>query len=283
MESGGIQSIEVGMRLMRAFLDAGGPVTLKALADGAGFAPPKAHRYLVSLVRSGLVEREAQTGRYSIGPLAIELGFAALGKLDREGLGRTAISELSEATGQTCCLSVWTGEAVIVCAVATGVDVIYTGVRTGTRASFLRAASGRMFLACLPVEATRDALKDELRRDSFQANELPRILEQIRRDGMAISRDGMTVGLSAISAPVWDHSGRIIYTITVLGPSATLDARPDGPLAKATLEAATQLSKKLGYRGKIPSRAAMQPDPPPVQPSRGARGQHLQKVKRRGE
>lgn len=252
MESGGIQSIEVGMRLMRAFLEAGKPVTLKSLADAAGFAPPKAHRYLVSLVRSGLVEREPQTGRYSIGPLAIELGFAALGRIDQEGLGRKAISDLSEVTGMTCCLTVWTGEAVIVSAVAVGLDPIFTSVRTGTRSSFTGSASGRLFLAYLPAEQTRESLNEELRRTGFSQDALRSSLAQIREERVAIARDSISFGVSALAAPVFDHNGQIVYTLTLLGPSATFDSRLDSPVARAAFDAAYRLSVRLGFQGERP-------------------------------
>jgi DNA-binding IclR family transcriptional regulator len=37
----------------------------------------KAHRYLVSLIRVRMVVQEA-TGRYDLGPLAVQLGLASL-------------------------------------------------------------------------------------------------------------------------------------------------------------------------------------------------------------
>ncbi|MCX7309744.1 MAG: helix-turn-helix domain-containing protein, partial [Afipia sp.] len=80
----GIQSIEVGLKLLRPMIDAGGPMTLKALSEAAGYAPPKAHRYLVSLIRMKLASQDPVTGLYGLGDLAFELGLAAVGLLDRE-------------------------------------------------------------------------------------------------------------------------------------------------------------------------------------------------------
>jgi len=59
----GIQSIEVGTRLLRALAAHGRAMMLRDVARHAGMPPAKAHRYLVSFMRMGLVEQDANTGR----------------------------------------------------------------------------------------------------------------------------------------------------------------------------------------------------------------------------
>ncbi len=47
-ESRGVQSIEVGGRLLQALVDADAPMMLKDIASRAKIAPAQAHAYLVS-------------------------------------------------------------------------------------------------------------------------------------------------------------------------------------------------------------------------------------------
>ena len=61
----GIQSIEVGARLLRALAANGRSMMLRDLAQNAAMPAAKAHRYLVSFMRMGLVEQDANTGRYA--------------------------------------------------------------------------------------------------------------------------------------------------------------------------------------------------------------------------
>ena len=56
-ERTGIQSIEVGLPLLVALTDAAGPMTLTDLAGAADMTPSKAHKYLASFVRVGLVPK----------------------------------------------------------------------------------------------------------------------------------------------------------------------------------------------------------------------------------
>jgi len=78
----GIQSIEVGVPLLRVLADHGAPMMLRDLAKAAGMPAAKAHRYLVSFVRTGLVTQDPLSGRYDLGHFALDLGLASLARLD---------------------------------------------------------------------------------------------------------------------------------------------------------------------------------------------------------
>ncbi len=71
----GIQSVEVGGQLLRALAHQGRPMALKDLAREAGMSAAKAHPYLVSFGKLGLIEQDALSGRYGLGPLAMQLGL----------------------------------------------------------------------------------------------------------------------------------------------------------------------------------------------------------------
>ena len=64
----GIQSVEVGGQLLRALAEGDGPMMLRDLARNAGMSAAKAHPYLVSFMRIGLVEQDKASGRYELDP-----------------------------------------------------------------------------------------------------------------------------------------------------------------------------------------------------------------------
>src|SRR3546814_16156998 len=72
-----IQSIETGFPLLAALVDAGVALTLRDLAARAGMTSAKAHPYLVSFTRVGLVRQAATTGQYELGPFALKLGLVS--------------------------------------------------------------------------------------------------------------------------------------------------------------------------------------------------------------
>ena len=250
-EALGIQSIEVGLKLLRPLLEAGKPLNLKSLAAGAGYAPPKAHRYLVSLIRMKLVAQDPVTGRYGLGSLAFELGLAALGLLDRDALGRASLREIMSETRHTACLVTWANGGATVAAVEPGVGSIFLGIRIGSILSLLRSASGQAFLAYLPRETTKELLAKEMRETKVSNDEVKQLIERIRREGLTRIRDTMMVGLSAVSAPVFDHDDRLAYVITCMGPSNAFDTSADGPIVMLMRAKAQDLSARMGYRTKM--------------------------------
>eukprot|EP01036_Dinobryon_divergens_P045710 gene45710-61106_t len=57
----GIQSVEVGFSLLEVLANAGDALMLRDLAARAGMSAAKAHRYLVSFQRLGLVVQDTGT------------------------------------------------------------------------------------------------------------------------------------------------------------------------------------------------------------------------------
>src|SRR5712672_3565887 len=68
-QKGGVNSVEVAGILLRAISEAAGPARLADIARATGMPTAKAHRYIVSLIRAGLVERDPNSGHYDLGPL----------------------------------------------------------------------------------------------------------------------------------------------------------------------------------------------------------------------
>ena len=77
----GIQSVEIGTQLLVALGAHVRPMGLQELGKAAGIAAGKAHPYLVSFVKVGFVVQDS-TGRYELGPLALQLGLSKLQRLD---------------------------------------------------------------------------------------------------------------------------------------------------------------------------------------------------------
>ena len=97
----GIQSVEVGFGLLDVLASAGSPLMLRDVALKAGMSAAKAHRYLVSFQRLGLVVQDSGSTRYDLGPASLKLGLASLARVDAIKLARQRISPLMTQIGQT--------------------------------------------------------------------------------------------------------------------------------------------------------------------------------------
>ena len=103
----GIQSIDVGGRLLRALSRSNGAMMLKELAEAANMPAAKAHAYLVSFCKLGMIEQDVVTGRYDLGPLALQLGLVSLNRLDSVKIATVEMGPLSQRIGQSTAIAVW--------------------------------------------------------------------------------------------------------------------------------------------------------------------------------
>lgn len=255
----GIQSIEVGGQLLRALAHAGRPLPLKDLAAAAGMAAAKAHAYLVSFGKIGLVEQDRGNGRYGLGPLALQLGLMSLQQADPVRIATPLIEDLAAASGHTVAIAVWGTHGPTIVRLAESPAAVHVNMRHGTVFSITGTASGQLFAAWLDEAAARPLYDAERRSAGPRA--LPTwaqfaatTLAEVRAQGLARADGGVVAGVSALAAPVLDHRGQIVLALTAIGPSAALDTRWDGPLAGQLRQAAQAASARLGWR----------PDPAPL-------------------
>jgi len=253
--SRGIQSIEVGGRILLALAHHGAPMALKDLAREADMTPAKAHPYLVSFGKLGLIEQESSSGRYGLGPLALQLGLISLQQYDPVRLATPLIEELAHELRLTVAIAVWGNRGATIVRVAAAPTTVHVDMPHGTVLSLRGTASGRLFAAYRTRESLAAALADEARADGRPARDarpdaaFDAELARVRAAGVAIVVDGTVPGVSAAAAPVFDAQGRLVLSLTAIGPSAVFDTRPNGVVAAALKREAARLSARLGAAG----------------------------------
>lgn len=223
-ESGRIKSVEVGYRVLLAVQWGPGSVRLADIARRSGLSSGAAHNYLVSLVRTGLVEQDGR-GRYRLGPSAFALSLASFRQLNGYDVLRNEANALQQLTDQTTSISVWSQAGPVSIYMQFGKNGETSEVRPGLF-PMLTTAAGSVFLAYLPERETRDLLAREL-EDSGSMLSVDEALvaqrESVQSKGYARVKhsDSPTC---ALSVPVWtdDRDLRFALAIIIHG-----DVEPD--------------------------------------------------------
>lgn len=247
--SRGIQSVEVGGQLLKALARAGTALPLKDLARAAGMTPAKAHPYLVSFGKIGLIEQDPVSGHYGLGPLALQLGLIGLQQVDPVRLAVAELPALAQAVGCTVSAAVWGPVGPIIVHVEHGPTPVHVAMRHGTPASLRHTGTGKIFAAFAPAAAVAEALAREGEADALRDAAFRRELDAIRRERLSRVRDELLPGISAMAVPVFDGFGRLALAIAAIGPSALLDLGADSAQAVTLKDTAQRLSQRLGARG----------------------------------
>ncbi|MDP3202430.1 MAG: IclR family transcriptional regulator [Hydrogenophaga sp.] len=262
----GIQSVEVGFELLNALSEAPGALMLRDLAAAAGMSAAKAHRYLVSFQRMGLVVQDPVSTRYDLGPAALRLGLASLSRIDAVKLARERMDALIAETGHTLAIAVWGNQGPTMVHWIEAPQTVPVTLRLGDVMPLLTSATGRCFAAFMGSEG-RDAqrigpmVRDELARlkklprSGLALVDVPHSLQEVqalmnetRQRGLARVVHSLLPGVGGFCAPVFDAQGRLALGLVVLGSVATLDTEWTSAPAAAVLRSAHQLSADLGHR-----------------------------------
>ena len=73
-------------------------------------------------------------------------------------------------------------------------------------------------------------------------------LAQIRTQGYATSEDELEAGFAAVAAPIFDHSGSVVASVSVGGPALRLSGATLEQAIAQTRQAAARISQALGAR-----------------------------------
>ncbi len=247
MSSAGVQSVEVAGHLLKTLAGLDGPQPLSVLAAAAGLAPAKAHRYLVSLIRTGLIEQNASDGRYDFGGAARMIGRVALNRLDLVRIGSQILAQLRDDLRETVFMGVWTPQGPMVLEWLDVVRPVSLVIRPGSIMPIYVSAFGLVCAAHLPpdVIASAPQIRDPAGFSPGKAKSGAE-LENIRRQGFSFVRGGLIQGLDAIAVPVLDHGHELVACLAVVGPSDKLDLSETGAVVSRLKKAATQFSNALG-------------------------------------
>ncbi len=253
----GINSVVIGMSILDVIVDASGALSLNAISAKVDMSPAKVHRYLVSLIETGLVERLKEPGLYDLGPKALKLGFKAIHRIDRVDLANDEVAALNSRIDETVFLSIWKdGEALVVGRKPSSRPITLL-VRIGEVLSPFYNATGRLFAAHLNEQEQNSLLKSysslpskpqqkdqELDKADFMDE-----LQAIRKNRMSIGLGDFQTNVCSYSAPILDTRGEVEFALTVIGYESDIGdpESKKGQRVKAELEASVKnLTDQLG-------------------------------------
>ena len=242
----GIQSVEVGGRLLQALADARQPLGLADLAAAAQLAPAQAHTYLVSLTRLGLIKRDHIDGNYEPGPLALRLGMM---HLDQEPAYRAAVPRvqaLAAAIGFNVAISLPTAQGPTIVHYAPAGTALHVNLHVGTVMALDATATGRTYCAFQPEAHWQPIWRQQhpaASADTLAA--FAKSLAVIRARGMERSIDSPSPAVSSLAMPLLASDATLRLVLTAIGSTGAIDVDWQGPVAHALQAALDDIAHRM--------------------------------------
>jgi DNA-binding IclR family transcriptional regulator len=248
-----VQSVERSLDILEALAAAGDEVGVLDLSKRVSLRASTVHRLLATLVLRGYARQNSQTGRYSLGPRALQLSHAFHNGSDLRAEAHHFLQRLMEESGETANLTILDhAEAVYIDQVPSP-HTVRMFAEIGRRVPLHSTGCGKVFLAYLaPAERARlvseKGLPGDTRHTITTAKELERELAEIRRRGYAVDNQEHDEEVRCVAAPVRDHTGEVTAALSLSGPTTRVTIERVPELGKLLTMICSQLSATLGYQ-----------------------------------
>lgn len=249
------QSLEKGLGVLLAFSGKRRTMTIADVAEATAMNKSSAQRMVFTLEQLGYLRKHPQTRRYQLTPRVMEIGFNYLAANPMIEIANPFLSELSNVTKETCCLTEPDGSEMVYLARFVSSQFVPVHMPIGSRIPMYCTGSGRAYLSALKEEEARGVIE---RSDRVQhtvhtrtnVEEIVALLRTARQRGYAVNQEELFLGDMILAAPVLGASGRPLGAIHVVAPTSRWSLEEaERKLAPPLLQCARAVSSSMRTMG----------------------------------
>ena len=247
-----VQVLDRSLNLLSIIADNDGS-TLTDLADHTGMAPSTVHRLLTSLANHGMLTHDPESGDWTIGVRAFEIGNAFLRYRKLGTISRPFLKQLMDECGETANVAIEDeGEVVFISQIESHAPM-RAFFRPGRRGPIHASGIGKAILSTWSDTNIAQALSGKALTHftAHTLDTLPALLkdiQQIRSRGWSIDDEEHTLGMRCIAAPVFNEHSEAIAGISVSGPAVRLPKDKVALLGPIIRRTADELTRAMGGR-----------------------------------
>ncbi|HYJ67220.1 MAG TPA: IclR family transcriptional regulator [Nocardioidaceae bacterium] len=246
-----VQSVDRAITVLE-ILARTGESGVTEIAAELGVHKSTAFRLVAALDRRGLVEQNADRGKYRLGVGILRLAGATTARLDVVQEARPICQQLATDTGETVNIAVLSDGAALYLDQVAGSSALQPHNWVGQRIPLHATSNGKILLAWLSDAEVSSQVGRSLRRYTPTTvtgiKDLRAELSSVRECGYAVAVDELEIGLAAVAAPIRGVHGDVLASLSVSGPTFRLDQRSIDVATDAVRAAAADVSRRLGWR-----------------------------------
>jgi DNA-binding IclR family transcriptional regulator len=249
-----LHSLDRAVSVLEALSESDVPLSLAEICQRMNLHKSTAHRSLMVLERSAMIER-TQENRFRLGLKLYELGNRAVEQIDLRARVYPFFRRLAMQVGETVHLSVLQKTSVVYLDKVEPNRRVCMSSKTGTSNPVYCTSMGKAMLA-FQSEETIEQIIAKIRfvrytRKTLCSREaLLKALERVRRRGYAIDDEEIELGVRCVGAPIFDDNHRAVAAVSVSGPSSRITAQSVPGIAEHLLRCCREISASLGLHTK---------------------------------
>jgi DNA-binding IclR family transcriptional regulator len=249
-----LHSLDRAVSVLEVLGESDTPLSLAEICQRIGLHKSTAHRSLMVLERSALIERTLEN-RFRLGLKLYELGNRAVEQIDLRARVHPFFRRLATQVGETVHLSVLQKTSVVYLDKVEPNRRVCMSSKTGSSNPVYCTSMGKAMLAFQPEE-TIEQIVAKIRfvrhtpKTLCTREALLKALERIRRRGYAIDDEEIELGVRCVGAPIFDENHRAIAAVSVSGPASRITVQSVPGIAEHLLRCCRDISASLGLSAK---------------------------------
>lgn len=246
-----IQSLERGMQAL-FFLSKRKNAGVTEVAEALGVNKSTAFRILETLISFNVVAQDKVTAKYKLGPGILRLSDQLVKNLNIISTAKPLMTHLVEETGESSHLCMLSNDSAVVIEQIMTDSRLSVNAKVGNSEPIYCSSVGKCLLAYCEEEKRESILS----RISFtpytkntitSAEELRKELKEVVARGYATDEGEMSEDVMCIAAPVFSHTGEVLYSVGLSGPKNRIRSKKLDTVARQIIAAANKISQQLGY------------------------------------
>jgi len=244
-----VQSLERGIHILFQFTKERPFLTTDEIAQAVNLPKSSVYRFLATLKKLGVVERQPLTGRYALGLNVLALAAAVHSSIDLESIARPLLAKLGEFSGETVQLNLRDADQGICLYGVESPSAFRLAPERGKIIPLHAGASGLSILAFMEPAAQARICAGPLARftpDTITAPEkLHALLAEIRQQGYVITAQQVYLGSLGIAAPVFGKNRQVLGSVSVSAPIPRITEPQKNILKDEIVRVAQELTDKM--------------------------------------
>jgi DNA-binding IclR family transcriptional regulator len=245
-----VPAVDRALSILALLRSEGRELSIAEIAKATGWHKSSVQRLLATLNHHGFIGRDETTKRYSLGIALAEYGRVALNNLDIRQIAKPFLKELVDYSGETAVLAILNDTKMIMIDKKEPPIQIRASPFIGMRFPATATSNGKVLLAWLPEDRVAEIMEIEGLR-AYTNNSIVKPsayrsdLRGVRQRGYAIDCEEFQEGVSGVSAPIFNPKGRVVATMSVVGPAFRMTEENIKDYGEKCVQVAAQLSSTL--------------------------------------
>lgn len=241
-----VQSIDRAMSIISILVSEDGKPdwSISELSDATSLPLGTLHRILTSLISHGLVSQDPITKHYRVGYTWMEIGLRQLDKIDVRHAARTVMERLAYELEESIYLNIPKNTDGIPIEKVESPLKIRVLENLGDPIPLTIGAPNKTILANLSERERVRIVGQQIPAEQQEA--FLQQLDDIRRNGYAVSFGERTEGTAAVGAPIIDRNQKVVAALSINAISFRVTEERLPMLIDKVKAAAEEISMKIG-------------------------------------